>query len=336
MEPWQFIIVFGAGIGIGVILYPLARMIESEGVDRVLDAIARFVRKFFSLPVGIFRRTFVRAKGRQGADSEARKADPREQFISDTAQTIRSLLLSLASVIQRTVDAASDSSETLGDVRDTIDRMPLPDDLMEVHTRLLHEIDRVIASNSALKRELIHSQEILAAQRREIEALRTEIRIDGLTQLANRTCFDERLAEMMRIRERYGDPFTLLVIDVDRFKEINDTYGHPGGDRILKGVAYKIKSALRATDFVARFGGDEFAAILMKADAGQASLVAEKLCREIRDSRFILDGTEVRTTLSIGLAEHRTGEDAGDLLKRADRALYLAKEKGRDGAAVAD
>jgi len=115
--------------------------------------------------------------------------------------------------------------------------MAIPDDLREVHSQLLTEIDRVISSNSTLKQELFHSREILATQRQQIDTLKTEVRIDGMTQLANRTCFDEKLLEMVRLWERFGDAFTLLIIDVDNFKVINDTHGHPGGDRVLKGVA---------------------------------------------------------------------------------------------------
>ncbi|NMC74796.1 MAG: GGDEF domain-containing protein, partial [Geobacteraceae bacterium] len=126
------------------------------------------------------------------------------------------------------------------------------------------------------------------------------------------------------------------MIDVDNFKTINDTHGHQGGDRVLKGVAYKIRSTVRQTDFVARFGGDEFAAILLKATSASAAAVAENLCRHIRESRFLLDGEEVRTSLSIGVAQALPGESKKDLLKRADLALYRAKQGGRNGFAVAE
>jgi len=200
----------------------------------------------------------------------------------------------------------------------------------------MKEIDRVISSNSALKLELARSEEILANQRRQIESLRTAVRIDSLTQLANRAYFDEKLTEMIRLRQRYNDPFSLLMIDVDNFKEINDTYGHQGGDRILKGVAFKIRSGLRESDFVARFGGDEFAVILIKASAKPAIDVAWKLCCDMRESRFLLDGSEVKTTLSIGVAEISSGETAESLLKRADAALYRVKDSGRNSVVAAE
>jgi diguanylate cyclase len=337
MNVWPYVLFFGSGIALGIIMYPLARMIESEGIDHFLDSLGRFVGYPFSLLGRLFRRILPsRNTPKESAAAAPPRIDPREQQLSDTAQTIRGILLSLATVIQRTDQAASDSSEALGDVRKTIDRIQLPDDLLKVHSLLLNEIDRVISSNSTLKRELAHSREILATQREQIENLKTAVRIDGMTQLANRACFDEKLTEMIRLLDRYEESFSLLMIDVDNFKEINDTHGHQGGDRVLKGVAYKIRATLRRTDFVARFGGDEFAAILLKATAASAARIAAKLCEQIRESRFLLDGVDVRTSLSIGVAEVVPGETEEALLKRADTALYRVKQGGRNGVSVAE
>ena len=333
--PYFIVLIFG--IVCGVFLYPLARMLDSEGINRLLDALARIMVVPFSRIGRLFRKRSEFRKAQQGiGDAAAQRVDPREQQISDSAQTIRNIMLSLATVIQRTDQAASDSSQALVGVRSTIDRMELPGDLLEVHSLLMKELDRVISSNSALKRELARSEEILANQRRQIESLRTAVRIDSLTQLANRAYFDEKLTEMIRLRQRYNDPFSLLMIDVDNFKEINDTHGHQGGDRILKGVAFKIRSGLRESDFVARFGGDEFAVILIKASVKPAVDVAWKLCCDMRESRFLLDGSEVKTTLSIGVAEISSGETAESLLKRADAALYRVKDSGRNSVVAAE
>jgi len=333
----QILLLFSAGIMVGIFLHPLARLCNSEGINRLLDAIASLVAAPFNLVARLLRKKADYRKAEAGIAKEAAKpVDPREQQLSDASQTIRSILLGLAAAIQRTDQAASDSTQALGEVRNSIDRMHLPPDLSEVNIQLLKEIDRVISSNATLKRELASSQEILATQRQQIESLKTAVRIDGLTQLANRAYFDEKIAEMIALRQRYNDPFSLLMIDVDNFKEINDSHGHQGGDRILKGVSFKIKSTLRESDFVARFGGDEFAVIVIKAGAKAASDIAGKLCANVRESRFLLDGTNVTTTLSIGVAEVFGNESAESLLKRADQALYRVKEQGRNGVAVAD
>jgi diguanylate cyclase len=224
----------------------------------------------------------------------------------------------------------------LGDVKSAINTMALPKDLSEAQALLMQEIDRVISSNAALKGELAKSQAVLNEQQHQIEDLRTAVRIDGLTQLANRLYFDEKLTEMIVLRKRYGDPFSLLMIDLDNFKTINDSYGHPAGDRILKGVAMKIKASLRGSDFLARFGGDEYALILIKTDAAAAQEVAWKLCEEVRGSRFLLDDATLSMTLSIGVAEATERDSEETLLKRADAALYRTKSAGRNGVSVAD
>jgi diguanylate cyclase len=257
--------------------------------------------------------------------------DPREQDLYDSAQTIRGIMLILAASIQRTDKAASDSSLLLGDVKSSMNTMNLPTDPSKAHALLIKEIDRVISSNATLKGELARSQAVLTAQQRQIEDLRTAVRIDGLTQLANRAYFDEKLNEMIVLRKRYGDPFSLMMIDLDNFKGVNDVYGHPGGDRILKGVALKIKASLRGSDFLARFGGDEYALILIKSDVTAATEVAWKLCEEVRGSRFLLDDVTLSMTLSIGVAEAFADDSDETLLKRADEALYRAKAAGRNG-----
>jgi len=135
---------------------------------------------------------------------------------------------------------------------------------------------------------------------------------------------------MIRLVQRYNEPFCLMMIDVDNFKDINDTYGHLAGDRILKGVAFKIKEALRGSDFLARYGGDEFALILVKTGAKPALEVAWKLCSGIRESRFILDGNTINVTLSIGVSAADQADSEITLLERADKALYRVKGTGRN------
>jgi diguanylate cyclase len=260
--------------------------------------------------------------------------DPREQQIVESAQMIRTILLNLAGLIQRTGQAADNSSTTLGDVRSTIDDMKLPSDLSDVHKLLLREIDRMISSNSTLKSELARSKGSLEEQRQQIESLKTAVRIDVLTQIANRAYFEEKLDEMIRLRNRYNDPFALLMIDVDHFKTINDTYGHLAGDRILKGVAFKLKTSIRESDFIARLGGDEFSLILVKLPAEEAVEIGWKLCRIMEDARFLLDGNDIKITLSIGIAEAVQDDKPELLIKRADKALYEAKKEGRNRAVM--
>lgn len=323
-----YLLVFGSGLIAGMIILALARRINSgENLD-LIGTLRRFLAAIRREPEAI-----------ENADEEMSRQpaiDPREQNLYDSAQTIRKILLIMGANIQKTDKAATASSLVLGDVKSAINTMELPIDLSEAHSLLIKEIDRVISSNTELKSELSKSQAILSEQQHQIEALRTAVRIDGLTQLANRTYFDEKLNEMLELHKRYGDPFSLMMIDLDNFKVINDSHGHPAGDRILKGVAMKIKASLRGSDFLARFGGDEYALILIKSDAKAATEVAWKLCEEVRGSRFLLDDAALTMTLSIGVAEVLASDTDETLLKRADAALYRTKAAGRNGVTVAE
>jgi diguanylate cyclase len=328
MNITSILLLFGGGIVVGLFSPILLKFLNFQ----FLADLAAMVTSRLAVAGRFFRN---REDSRATKALVAQQVDPREQQINDSAQEIRNILLSLAGLLQRTGQAASNSSSTLGDVRTTIDDIQLPQDLGKVHDLLIREIDRMISNNTTLKVELARSQESLEEQRRQIESLKTAVRVDGLTQLANRTYFDEKLAEILRLRTRYNDPYSLLIIDVDNFKSINDSHGHPAGDRILKGVAFKLKGAIRESDFIARFGGDEFALILVKGTANEAVDLGWKLCHILEDSRFLLDGKDFNVTLSVGVAEAILGDTPETLVKRADGALYQAKQEGRNRAIMA-
>ena len=156
---------------------------------------------------------------------------------------------------------------------------------------------------------------------------------DSLTGLANRAALAQRIEEAAAHQRRHGDPFTILLLDLDRFKFVNDTLGHPAGDALLRESARRLKGFLRETDVLARLGGDEFA-IIQAGEANQgegARALADRII-DMLSKPFNIDGHEVNIGTSIGIAlapEHGTNPD--DLLKMADLALYRAKSSGRNG-----
>jgi diguanylate cyclase len=337
MDQTSIILLFAGGIVVGLFLPGLLKLIR---FSFLLDILAAGGRRLGSLS-SVFGKIFKKRSKPKPSSPEIKAekdqgADPREQQINESLQMVRIILLNLTSLILRTDQAAQKSSTTLGDVRTTIDDLRLPPELGEVHNILLQEIDRVISSNTALKAELAKTKEGLEMHKQQVESLKTAVRIDSLTQLANRVYFDEKLMEMIRLRRRYEDPFSLLMIDVDNFKQINDTFGHQAGDRILKGVAFKLKSSLRESDFLARIGGDEFAAIIIKGGGEEAVEIGLKLCAILKENRFRLDGNDFRVTISVGVAEAGAKDTPASLLKRADGALYRAKQEGRDRTVLAD
>ena len=154
---------------------------------------------------------------------------------------------------------------------------------------------------------------------------------DPLTGLFNRRRFDEELDRQLSESERYGTHGALLFLDLDQFKDVNDSRGHRAGDDLLTSLALLLRQRLRDTDIIARLGGDEFAVLLPRADAAQADSVAKDLLEAIRAHTFVVGGAPLGITFSLGIAlfpEH--GTTAGELLSRADMAMYRAKEEGRN------
>ncbi len=170
-------------------------------------------------------------------------------------------------------------------------------------------------------------------RRAELEAeLLRLARFDELTGICNRRYLLDRLTqEMMRTR-RYGSPLCVLMLDLDHFKRVNDTYGHIIGDTVLATVANILRQTVRATDIPGRYGGEEFCVVLTETKLGGARLVAERLRRRIAAESFRTpSGEGFQITCSIGLAEYEPSmQDVLDLLNHADRALYQAKAAGRN------
>ena len=156
---------------------------------------------------------------------------------------------------------------------------------------------------------------------------------DALTGLANRAAVTQKIEEAAQRQRRYGEPFNVLLLDLDRFKHVNDTLGHSAGDALLREAAVRLKASLRETDILARLGGDEFAIIQVgDQDPRQAAGVLAERIIEIIGKPFSIDGNEVNIGTSIGIAlapEHGINPDS--LLKMADMALYSAKSGGRNG-----
>lgn len=171
---------------------------------------------------------------------------------------------------------------------------------------------------------LENQQKALLEANNQLEALATH---DPLTGVKNRRAFNEKLAEEWSRATRYGTPLSLVLMDVDKFKSYNDTFGHPAGDEVLKKVARTLMAAVRTTDFFARYGGEEFVLILPNTDADGAMILAERLRQKIEGAAW----KERPVTASMGIASITPDiKNPPDLTQAADNALYASKENGRN------
>ncbi|HEX6024182.1 MAG TPA: diguanylate cyclase, partial [Solirubrobacter sp.] len=193
----------------------------------------------------------------------------------------------------------------------------------------------VLAADFALPAIALLFLPIFAVHRGGREAIAKEHQAlhDALTGLPNRELFRDRIDQVVRRGKRTGEHAVVMIMDLDHFKEINDTLGHHMGDLLLEEVARRLKSALRDSDTVARLGGDEFGVLLPRVESPRdASLVAENLLTHLREP-FVLEGMRLEIDASIGLALHPNhGDDNETLQQRADIAMYSAKQSGRGHA----
>ncbi|RDI95373.1 GGDEF domain-containing protein [Meiothermus sp. QL-1] len=167
---------------------------------------------------------------------------------------------------------------------------------------------------------------VLAYLRRYYAQMHQMAHTDALTGLLNRRGMQEVLELELERARRYGQPLALLLADIDRFKLVNDTYGHSVGDQVLREVAARLQRHLRENDVLARWGGEEFLLLAPGTDLPQAQRLAQRLLEVVRQSPL----TGVSVTLSIGVAAYRPGDTPAALLSRADEAMYRAKGGGRD------
>jgi diguanylate cyclase (GGDEF)-like protein len=158
---------------------------------------------------------------------------------------------------------------------------------------------------------------------------------DPLTETGNRIAMDQTLQREIEMSRRHSQPLSLLMLDIDHFKQINDTYGHSAGDDVLKAVAASIKDQLRNVDMVFRFGGEEFLILLSNTSREAAALVGERLRFAAQAQDYVADGKVIELTVSLGCSTLLPGESAESLLRRADSALYVAKREGRNRLTMA-
>ncbi len=159
----------------------------------------------------------------------------------------------------------------------------------------------------------------------------TEMSIkDGLTGIFNRRHFESRLAAECERHQRYGRELSLLMIDIDFFKAINDGYGHQCGDHVLKSVSAALASGIRTSDNLARYGGEEFCCLLPETGLTSAAALAELLRKRVEGATLSHESDEIKVTISLGVSELAADDTPHRLLKRADEALYRAKKAGRN------
>lgn len=249
----------------------------------------------------------------------------------------------LPSVLADLLDIASQCHESLGDDRTALQllrrRVALITETLS-STGRRHAITPIQLSDTTAATERARACELVAANRALREALVREqaekrrlslvATLDPLTGVLNRRGLHDLLRAEFERCSQTGADLAVLSVDVDHFKDVNDTWGHTFGDEVLVEVARRIRGCVRALDLLGRVGGEEFVVVLPDSDAVHAHAVARRICGEAASRPFVSDATAASVTLSVGVASRRDDESVTTLLERSDRALYEAKRAGRN------
>jgi diguanylate cyclase (GGDEF)-like protein len=257
------------------------------------------------------------------------------QFVERSQRDLREALWSFVRSLGETL-AADRTSDTqleshLQRLKASVDGHST-DEIKRAVLTVADDLSRIVTERRQRQAAQLSSlSERMQGLRAELEEARRHLDIDPLTRLYNRKALDDQLERVVAVNVILGQTTCLAIVDLDRFKSINDTHGHPAGDKVLMRVADALVEAFpRKTDFVARYGGEEFAVLFQHDTLRVARALVDRMMQRLRSLRFEHEGRSIEVRASVGLAEWTIGEPPESWIARADRALYRAKQEGRD------
>jgi len=236
-------------------------------------------------------------------------------------------------MINAAVGSSSTYSDSLADASQQLVRTQTPEGLRIIVESLVQDTREMRETNLTLEASLTASKQEISLLQENLEAVRTESLTDPLTSLANRKYFDSALIKAINESAASGEPLSLMMTDIDHFKNFNDSYGHLTGDQVLRLVAMALKHNVKGQDIVARYGGEEFAVVLPNTVLRSAITVADHIRRAVMTKELMKRSTGEhlgRITVSVGVAVLHPGDTMSSLIERADGCLYAAKRAGRN------
>ncbi len=273
------------------------------------------------------------AGGTAGADNGgAPPMTPEDaQKVEQAKEAVKNIVKGVSLDVQGFLGEVKEYGEALDGHQRSIEGTNALDTLREVEHLIAAEVAKMQEANDAYRQQLDRANDKIRKQEEELAKLSVDAAHDHLTRIGNRRSFDKRLLEELARFQRHGQLFSVILLDIDHFKKVNDEYGHVAGDRILRAVAGLLNEEKRTADFLARYGGEEFAMILPETKLAKAAYVADKARKKLENAVLNYEGQPIKVTTSAGVAEVSEGDkEPSPLLKRVDEALYLAKKGGRN------
>lgn len=247
----------------------------------------------------------------------------------------------LGNIKQQAEEAKQRTSEFCGELEQSASSLAEKNDvdsLKHIITHLQGETISVASSMQGLSNSLEQSQRAVEQLRQQLDNARVEALVDPLTGVLNRRGFDSKMSELLEQALLDHVPLSLAVLDIDNFKQVNDSYGHLFGDQVIKGLAQILKANIKGKDAVARLGGEEFGLLLPETSIEGAGALCEKICRLMESSKIRRASKNEEIggiTVSIGVATLKVDEDPSGFYDRADQAMYASKGNGRNQVTLA-
>lgn len=258
------------------------------------------------------------------------------EAVESGRRAIEDLLQSLSEFVSGLLETNVSYDSRMKDHKSSIDQAMTMAGLEQIKHLLTREIEEMQSTSENYRRQLEEANATIRDQQEILERFRIDAKMDFLTKIPNRRAFESRLNEELERAKRYRSVFTLVMIDIDHFKKVNDVYGHTAGDQILRLVAQVLEDERRFNDFVSRYGGEEFALLLPESTGEQGRYVADKIRRAVEKTSLLYANAKIKVTISAGVGEvDREADTPETFVGRVDAALYRAKENGRNRVELA-
>jgi diguanylate cyclase len=271
-----------------------------------------------------------------------------KRFLSETARDdavrkisdqIQSAVAEIVGMLTGVKNATSEYGSHLADVSEKIEHAESIEDLGKIVSVIVQDTRKMVEQNQKLELQLVNSSQQVTELRQNLDNVKKEAMTDGLTGLHNRKAFDKHIRDCVEEAASMGSSLSLLMLDIDHFKNFNDSFGHQVGDQVLRLVARTLIDGVKGRDIAARYGGEEFAIILPDTPLSAALKVADALRRNVENKDVVNKSNQAhlgQITLSVGVATYEKKEGIADFISRADAALYRAKKDGRNRVFAAE
>lgn len=334
---------------------PTDRQVEAKAVGELADGLAQLLQSTSLIHRSLEDRllSFRGGLPRRMTEQDIRRVLSDAAEIEDAAMGMRKRarrdreeLSKMLHDMGRRLQRADTDSARLGDgltqVAEQLVHAPAPDELASVRKAMVAQLEQLTQHTGRLRSELQQArdrtrslEDVIQRQQDELVDVRARAALDPLTGVCNRGTFDRAIRQAIQRARNAGSPLSLVMFDIDHFKGVNDTFGHPAGDAVLVAFAEAVVAQVRDDDVVARFGGEEFAVLLPGAGEAVASSVAERVRVATARLAYPEPAQNVRVTVSAGVAVLQDKDSVKSVLRRADTALYAAKHAGRNQVRIA-